>query len=88
MLEIANLTTKKHIYGWLHGNHNEKERNTILTHVDDCIYTRLNEIAETSGDLNLTKFECVYTILKAFFKVNEPQRNFERVGKTVIKMRE
>ncbi|MEM2425409.1 MAG: hypothetical protein QXE83_00260 [Archaeoglobaceae archaeon] len=47
-----------------------KRENTILTRVDDYIIERINAIVEQSKDLNLTKSEVVYVILKAFFAIN------------------
>ena len=42
---------------------------------------------EESKDLGMTKSECGYAILKAFFKVNKPPKDFEKIRELTIKMR-
>ena len=61
--------------------------NVILIRVDDYMYKRVEEIVEESKDLGITKSECGYAILKAFFKVNKPPKDFEKIRELTIKMR-
>ncbi|MEM0302598.1 MAG: hypothetical protein QXI54_05460 [Archaeoglobaceae archaeon] len=64
-----------------------KRENTILTRVDDYIIERINAIVEQSKDLNLTKSEVVYVILKAFFAIN-PKDDIKKVRELIIKNRQ
>jgi hypothetical protein len=60
--------------------------NVILIRLDDYVYKTVKEIVEESKDLGMTKSECGYVILKAFFKVNKPPRDFEKIRELTIKM--
>lgn len=64
-----------------------KRENVILIRMDDYIYKRIEEIIEESKDLGMTKSECGYSILKTFFKVNKPPKDFEKIRELTIKMR-
>ena len=64
-----------------------RRENVILIRVDDYVYKRVEEIVEESKDLGMTKSECGYTILKAFFKVNKPPKDLEKTRELTIKMR-
>jgi hypothetical protein len=55
--------------------------------VDDYVYKRVEEIVDESRDLGMTKSECVYAILKTFFGVNKPPKDFEKIREITIKMR-
>lgn len=67
-----------------------KRENTILARVDDYIIERINAIVEQSKDLNVTKSEVVYVILKAFFMVNpkEDDKDIKKVRELIIKNRQ
>lgn len=65
-----------------------KRENTILTRVDDYIIERINAIVEQSKDLNLTKSEVVYVILKAFFAINPKDDDIKKVRELIIKNRQ
>nr|QNO45491.1 hypothetical protein PALFMHCA_00001 [Methanosarcinales archaeon ANME-2c ERB4] len=47
----------------------------------------MEEIVADSRDLGMTKSECIYTILKVFFGVNKPPKDFEKIRELAIKMR-
>ncbi|GEM_PF-3469274 len=64
-----------------------KRENVLLVRVDDHVYDRVEEIVADSRDLGMTKSECIYTILKAFFEVNNPPKDFEKIRELTIKMR-
>ncbi len=64
-----------------------KRENVILIRVDDYVYKRVEEIVEESKDLGMTKSECGYAILKVFFQVNKPPKDFEKIREVAIKMR-
>ena len=64
-----------------------KRENVLLVRVDDHIYDRVEEIVDDSRDLGMTKSECIYTILKVFFGVNKPPKDFEKIRELTIKMR-
>ena len=64
-----------------------KRENVLLVRVDDHIYDRVEEIVDDSRDLGMTKSECVYTILKVFFGVNKPPKDFEKIRELIIKRR-
>ena len=64
-----------------------KRKNVLLVRVDDHIFDRVEEIVDDSRDLGMTKSECIYTILKVFFRVNKPQKDFEKIRELTIKMR-
>nr|QNO42270.1 hypothetical protein FHAPGOLE_00001 [Methanosarcinales archaeon ANME-2c ERB4] len=64
-----------------------KRENVLLVRVDDHVYDRVEEIVDDSRDLGMTKSECVYTILKGFFGVNKPPKDFEKIRELTIKMR-
>ena len=38
-------------------------------------------------ELRMTKSECIYAILKVFFGVNKPPKDFEKIRELTIKMR-
>jgi hypothetical protein len=38
-------------------------------------------------ELRMTKSECIYAILKVFFGVNKPPKDFERIRERAIKIR-
>jgi len=48
----------------------------------------VEEIVDDSRDLGMTKSECIYTILKVFFGVNKPPKDFEKIRERTIKMRQ
>ena len=64
-----------------------KRENVILVRVDDYVYKRVEEIVEESRDLGMTKSECIFVILKVFFEVNKPTKDFEKIRELTIKMR-
>jgi len=64
-----------------------KRGNVLLVRVDDHVYDRVEEIVADSRDLGMTKSECIYTILKVFFGVNKPPKDFEKIRELAIKMR-
>ncbi|KAF5415745.1 MAG: hypothetical protein C5S48_05020 [Candidatus Methanogaster sp.] len=64
-----------------------KRENVLLVRVDDHVYDRVEEIVDDSRDLGMTKSECMYTILKVFFGVNKPPKDFEKIRELAIKMR-
>ncbi len=64
-----------------------KRENVLLVRVDDYIYKRVEEIVDDSRDLGMTKSECTYAVLKAFFEVNKPPKDFEKIRELAIKMR-
>ena len=64
-----------------------KRKNVLLVRVDDHVYDRVEEIVDDSRDLGMTKSECIYTILKAFFGANKPPKDFEKIRELTIKMR-
>ena len=64
-----------------------KRENVLLVQVDDHIYDRVDEIVDDSRDLGMTKSECIYTILKVFFGVNKPPKDFEKIRELTIKRR-
>ena len=64
-----------------------KRENVLLVRVDDPVYDRVEEIVADSRDLGMTKSECIYTILKVFFEVNKPPKDFEKIRELAIKMR-
>lgn len=64
-----------------------KRENAILARVDDYIMERITEIVKESADLNTTKSEVVYTILKAFFTANPKGKDLEKVRELIIKNR-
>ena len=64
-----------------------KRENVLLVRVDDHVYDRVEEIVADSRDLGMTKSECIYTILKVFFEVNKPPKDFEKIRELAIKMR-
>lgn len=64
-----------------------KRENVLLVRVDDHVYDRVEEIVNDSRDLGMTKSECIYTILKVFFRVNKPPKDFEKIRELTIKMR-
>jgi hypothetical protein len=47
----------------------------------------VEEIIDDSRDLGMMKSECIYTILKVFFGVNKPPKDFEKIRELTIKMR-
>ena len=47
----------------------------------------MKEIVDDSRDLGMTKLECIYTMLKVFFRVNKPPKDFEKIRELTIKMR-
>ena len=51
----------------------------LLVRVDDYVYKRVEEIVDESRELGMMKSECIYTILKVFFGVNKPPKNFEKL---------
>ena len=59
----------------------------ILVRVDDYVYKRVEEIVDESRELSMTKSECIYAILKVFFGVNKPPKDFERIRELTIKIR-
>ena len=65
-----------------------KRENVLLVRVDDHFYDRVEEIVDDSRDLGMTKSECIYTILKVFFGVNKPPKDFEKIRELTIKMRQ
>jgi len=65
-----------------------KRENVLLVRVDDHVYDRVEEIVDDSRDLGMTKSECIYTILKVFFGVNKPPKDFEKIRERTIKMRQ
>ena len=64
-----------------------KRENVLLVRVDDHVYDGVEEIVNDSRDLGMTKSECIYTILKVFFRVNKPPKDFENIRELTIKMR-
>lgn len=64
-----------------------KRGDIILVRVDDYVYKRVEEIVEESRDLGMTKSECLFVILKVFFEVNKPTKDFEKIKELTIKMR-
>ncbi|MEA3283147.1 MAG: hypothetical protein U9Q68_11470 [Euryarchaeota archaeon] len=64
-----------------------KRENVLLVRVDDHVYARVEEIVAYSIDLGMAKSECIYTILKVFFGVNKPPKDFEKIRELAIKMR-
>ena len=64
-----------------------KRKNVILVRVDDYVYKRVEEIVDESRELSMTKSECTYAILKVFFGVNKPPKDFEKIRELTIKMR-
>jgi len=64
-----------------------KRENVLLVRVNDHVYGRVEEIVNDSRDLGMTKSECIYTILKVFFEVNKPPKDFEKIRELTIKMR-
>jgi len=64
-----------------------KRENVLLVRVDDHVYDRVEQIVDDSKDLGMTKSECIYTILKVFFGVNKPLKDFEKIRELTIKMR-
>ncbi|MEA3283034.1 MAG: hypothetical protein U9Q68_10885 [Euryarchaeota archaeon] len=64
-----------------------KRENVLLVRVDDHVYARVEEIVAYSRDLGMAKSECIYTILKVFFGVNKPPKDFEKIRELAIKMR-
>ncbi|MEA1864048.1 MAG: hypothetical protein U9N46_02440 [Euryarchaeota archaeon] len=61
------------------------QENVLLVRVDDHVYDRVDEIVDDSRDLSMTKSECIYTILKVFFGVNKPPKDFEKIRELIIK---
>jgi len=64
-----------------------KRKNVILVRVDDYVYKRVEEIVDESRELSMTKSECIYALLKVFFGVNKPPKDFEKIRELTIKMR-
>ncbi|MEA1865767.1 MAG: hypothetical protein U9N46_11380 [Euryarchaeota archaeon] len=64
-----------------------KRENVLLVRVDDHVYDKVAEIVDDSRDLGMTKSECIYTILKVFFGVNKPPKDFEKIRELTIKRR-
>ena len=64
-----------------------KRENVILVRVDDYVYKGIEEIVEESRDIGMTKSECTYVLLKVFFGVNKPSKDFEKIRGLTIKMR-
>jgi hypothetical protein len=64
-----------------------KRENVLLVRVDDYIYKRVEEIVDESRELSMTKSECIYALLKVFFGVNKPPKDFEKIRELTIKMR-
>jgi hydrogenase maturation factor HypE len=64
-----------------------KMENVILGRVDDYVYKKVEEIVDESRDLGMKKSECIYAILKLFFGVNKPPKDFEKIRELTIKMR-
>lgn len=64
-----------------------KRENTVLARVDDYILNRINEIVDECKDLNITKSEVVYTILKAYFILNPPNEDLEKLRDLIIRNR-
>ena len=56
----------------------------VKARVSNHIYERIHEIAKQSKDLNLTASEIVYVILKAFFTINKPPKDMEKVRHLAI----
>ena len=64
-----------------------KRENVLLVRVDDYVYKRVEEIVDESRELGMTNSECIYAILKVFFGVNKPPKDFEKIRELTIKMR-
>ena len=64
-----------------------KRENMLVVRVDDHVYDRVEEIVDDSRDLGMTKSECIYTLLKVFFGVNKPPKDFEKIRELTIKRR-
>jgi|LGVF01.1.fsa_nt_gb hypothetical protein len=56
-----------------------KRGNAILVRVDDYVYKGVKEIVKESRDLGMTKSECLYVILKMFFEVYLPTKDFGKI---------
>ena len=64
------------------------ERNNVITvKIDDKMKSRLDDIIKESADLKLTKMDVVYVILWLFFRVNEPDRDMDKIRGLIIEMR-
>ena len=64
------------------------ERNNVITvKIDDKMKGRLDDIIKESADLKLTKMDVVYVILWLFFRVNEPDRDMDKIRGLIIEMR-
>jgi antitoxin component of RelBE/YafQ-DinJ toxin-antitoxin module len=63
-----------------------KKDKVILTRVDENVAERIENIANNSKDLELTKSEVVRIILYAFF-TSQQDKDFAKVRELAIKMR-
>ena len=64
-----------------------ERKNVITVKVDDKMKGRLDDIIKESADLKLTKMDVVYVILWLFFRVNEPDRDMDKIRGLIIEMR-
>lgn len=64
-----------------------ERKNVITVKVDDKMKARLDDIIKESADLKLTKMDVVYVILWLFFRVNEPNRDMDKIRGLIIEMR-
>ena len=64
-----------------------ERKNVITVKVDDKMKGRLDDIIKESADLKLTKMDVVYVILWLFFRVNEPNRDMDKIRGLIIEMR-
>ena len=64
-----------------------ERKNVITVKIDDKMKSRLDDIIKESADLKLTKMDVVYVILWLFFRVNEPDRDMDKIRGLIIEMR-
>lgn len=74
-------------YGILLGTQKMERKNVITVKVDDKMKGRLDDIIKESADLKLTKMDVVYVILWLFFRVNEPDKDRDKIRGLIIEMR-
>lgn len=64
-----------------------ERKNVITVKVDDEMKDRLDDIIKESAYLKLTKMDVVYVILWLFFRINEPDKDMDKIRGLVIEMR-
>ena len=64
-----------------------ERKNVITVKVDDEMKDRIDDIIKESAYLKLTKMDIVYVILWLFFRINEPDKDMDKIRGLVIEMR-